>query len=240
MATKSTRSAGSQFTDRGITQGTTLVGQKSGLPIDEVVDVAGTRRLAVDANISAQSIQVSVDLDPDDDGVFIGDPDNGNTLEILPDGSINSNVEVDAADGDNIAIHDSQGDELAINPDGSINVSVTSSNPGTIKSFYNEVTSVATAILTPINTYTAPVGKISYLQQVEISGTNIAEYTIEINSIIKAKKRTYFGSNLDIEFIFALGSIGLPLIVGDIITIKVIHNRPNLGDFDARIQVVEI
>jgi len=103
MSTKN-KSAGSQCTPRGFTQGNVLVCHKTGLPIDCVVDSAGIQRLAVDANITAQNIQVEVDLDFYDDGVHIGDPISGNVLVINPDGSIDANVEVDAADGDNIAI----------------------------------------------------------------------------------------------------------------------------------------
>lgn len=240
MATKSTRSSGTQHNARGVTQGNTLVGPQSGLPIDEIVDSAGKRRLAVDANFTAQTVQATVELNVAEDGVHIGDPDTGFTLQIEADGSINSNVEVDAADGDNIAIHDSGGDELAINPDGSINVVLTSGNPGELLTFYNEVTSVATSVLTTIQTFTAPIGKITFLQKAEVSGTNIAEYTISINAIIQDKKRSYFGSDLNQVFVFAETGTGLPLAVGDVVTIKVIHSRPVVGDFNSRIQVVEI
>lgn len=240
MATKSTRSSGTQHNARGVTQGTTLVGPGSGLPIDEIVDSAGKRRLAVDANFTAQTVQATVELDPTEDGVYIGDPDTGFTLQIEADGSINSNVEVDAADGDNIAIHDSGGDELAINPDGSINVVLTSSNPGDLLTFYNEVTSVPASVLTTVQTFTAPLGKVTFLQKVEVSGTNIAEYTVEINAAIQDKKRTYFGSELNLKFVFAETGTGLPLAVGDVVTVKAIHGRPFVANFNSRIQVVEI
>lgn len=240
MATKSTKSSGSQHNSRGVTQGNTLVGPRSGLPIDEVVDSNGTRRLAVDANFVAQNVQATVDLDVAEDGVHIGDPDTGFTLQIESDGSINANVEVDAADGDNLAIHDSQGDELAINPDGSINVNLTQSNPGLLKTFYNEVSSVATSVLTTVQTYTAPVGYSSYLQKIEVSGTNIAEYTVEINSVVQDKKRTYFGNSLNADFKFVETGTGLPLNVGDLVTVKVVHIRPFLGTFNSRIQVIEV
>jgi len=236
VATKSTKSAGSQFTNRGVTQGTTLVGQKSGLPIDELVDTTGVRRLAVDANISAQDIQVSVDLSPTEDGVFIGDPNNGNTLEIESDGSINTNVEIDAQGGDNIAIHDSQGDELAINPDGSINVNVSTSAPGTPRNVYNEISAVPSGILTTITTYTVPLATSAMLDFVESSGTNIAEFSVEINSSVQAKKRTYYGSNLNTNFLFNK----LTLSAGDVVISRVRHLRPNLGDFESRIVVVEV
>jgi hypothetical protein len=119
MATKN-KSSGSQHNSRGVTQGVSLVDPKTGLPVD-VVEIAGKKRLAVDANITATIGDVSVDLDVDEDGVHIGDKNTGATLTVEADGSLNANVEIDAADGDNIAIKDSAGHELDINPDGSVN-----------------------------------------------------------------------------------------------------------------------
>lgn len=240
MATKSTKSSGTQHNARGATQGNTLVGPKSGLPIDEVVDSNGTRRLAVDANFVAQNVQANVNLDSDEDEVAVEDPDTGAHIRVELDGSINVNSEIDAADGDNIAIQDSAGDELNINPDGSINVNVVTSNIGTFRSPYAEVTSVASSVLTTIQTYTVPALVNAFLQKIEVSGTNIAEYRVEVNAVIKAKKRTYFGSSLNTEFIFADTGAGLPLVPGDIVTIKVIHIRPMVGDFNSRVQAVEV
>jgi hypothetical protein len=121
MSTKSNRSSGTQHNSRGVTQGNTLVGPHSGLPIDEVVDTQGVRRLAVDAAVTIDAPNINVDLDYVNDSVAIGDPNTSTTLKINPDGSIDSNVEVDAADGDNIAISDGT-NTLKVNPDGSINV----------------------------------------------------------------------------------------------------------------------
>lgn len=240
MATKSNRSSGTQINSRGITQGNTLVGPKSGLPIDEVVDTNGVRRLAVDAALTLDTVTVNIDdLTPDKDQVSIGDPDTGFSLEIESDGSINANVEVDAADGDNIAVSDGT-NTLAINPDGSINVNITTSNPGEVKSFFNEVTAVGTTVLTTILTYIAPAGKVTFIQGIEVSGTNIAEYQVLKNASVIDKKRTYFGGDLDAEFIYAFTGTGLPIAVADTITIKVIHGRPNVGDFNARLQVIEV
>lgn len=240
MATKSTRSSGTQHNARGVAQGTTLVGPKSGLPIDEVVDSNGRRRLAVDASFTAQNVQAEVDLDVADDGVHIGDKDTGFTLRVESDGSINANIEVDALDGDNIAIKDSEGHELNVNPNGSINVNLAQSNPGQLKSFYDEITAVPASVLTDILTYTAPPLVSSYLQKIEVSGSNIAEYTIQINSTIMDKKRTYFGAPLNVEFKFVEIGTGLPLAPGDVITVKVIHARPSVGNFNSRLQVVEV
>lgn len=104
MAGTKTRSSGQQFNPKGVTQGNTLVDPNTGQPIDVVTDVQGTRRLAVDANITAQVPEIKVELDYNEDSVQIGDPNTGSTLKINSDGSIDSNTEVDAGDGDNVGL----------------------------------------------------------------------------------------------------------------------------------------
>lgn len=106
---------------------------------------------------------------------------------------------------------------------------------------YSEVSSVATSTPTTVVTYIAPVGKTSYLQLAEVSGTNIAEYELKINGTTQAKKRTYFGGKLNVTFDFEVqGARGLNLSVGDTITIVVTHSRSMTGDFEARIQSFEV
>lgn len=239
MSTVSNRSAGTQKTQRGIAQGNVLLDPISGLPIDVIEDSSGKKRLAVDANFTAQNVQAEVDLDFVEDSVSIGDSSTGNTLTIESDGSINTNVKVDAADGDNIAISDGT-DTLAINPDGSINVNLTQSNPGVLSSIYSEITSVAASTLTAIQTFTAQIGVTTYLQKIEVSGSNIAEYTVEINSVVEDKRRTYFSGPLNTEFRFVETGTGLPLSVGDTVRVRVIHSRPTVGDFNSRLQIVEV
>lgn len=104
MGTKSNRSSGTQHNPRGVTQGNTLVDPNTGLPIDVITDVTGTKRLAVDANLTVQNVQISAALDYQEDSVHIGDPNTNTTLKVNPDGSIDANIEVDAADGDNIGL----------------------------------------------------------------------------------------------------------------------------------------
>lgn len=124
MGTKGSRSSGSQFNPKGVVQGNTLVDPNTGQPVDVIIDNVGVRRLAVDANITAQIPQIDVELDYEEDSVAVGDPNSNTILKINPDGSIDTNVQIDASSGDNIAIQDTDGDQLAINPDGSINVNV--------------------------------------------------------------------------------------------------------------------
>jgi hypothetical protein len=86
-----------------VAQGNTLVDPKTGLPVDVVVDSTGKRRLCVDTTVTFDGSGLNVDLDPAEDGVYIGNA-AGDILLINPDGSINTNVTVDAKGGDNIAV----------------------------------------------------------------------------------------------------------------------------------------
>jgi hypothetical protein len=111
----------------------------------------------------------------------------------------------------------------------------------TFKTIFNQISSVPASISTLINSYTVPVGKTAKLEKIDISGSNISQYDLLINSILKARKRTYFGASLNDEFNFiSPNSNGLVLGAGDIIQIFTIHGRPMLGDFECRIQIIEI
>lgn len=199
-----------------------------------------TKRLRTDAVISAQSIDIEVEIDAaDGDNIAIASQDGSNFANINPDGSLDVNVvggelqiEISAADGDNIAISDGT-DTLDVNADGSINVNVLPNGTGNIVNTYNEVTAVASGVLTTIETYTAT--GTAFLQKSIVSGTNIARFDVLLNGNVIDRQRTYFGGNLNIDFDFT----NLPLVFGDVVTVRVIHNRPTTGDFNARIQVLE-
>lgn len=163
-------------------------------------------------------------------------------------------VDIKASDGDNIAIANADGSKVVtvttVGPHNGLDVnivnttpipvSITATNPGTLKSLYNEITSVSAGLLTTINTYTVPVATTGFLQKCAISGTNVATYTLLLNSVIIDKKYTVFGSSFNESFVFADNSDGLPINSGDVVQIKVIHNRPSLNDFNGRIQVIEV
>jgi len=174
-----------------------------------------------------------------------GDPWSiNNPMPVLFGGSIAiSDVRITEYDNDPVPgrIHSSVrvGDgveDLEINPDGSINVVITPGAGITPKSFYSEVTSVANSILTTILTYTVPIATTATIGTVDVSGTNIAEYTVEVNATAVDKKRTYFSGPLNEIFNF---NNSIPLLSGDVVTVRVIHNRPNVGDFNARLSVTE-
>lgn len=148
-------------------------------------------------------------------------------------------VELDAADGDNVALANADGSKkVSVTTSGSkngldVNV-INSENAGTLSTVYNEVTSVSAASLVTVGGYTA-LGD-SKLLKIAVSGTNIAAYQVELNASVIDKKRTYFGNSLNAEFGFGAG---LNLVFGDSVLVKVLHNRSDLGDFNARIDIEE-
>lgn len=149
-------------------------------------------------------------------------------------------VAIDATT-DSIKIGDGT-DFLSINPDGSLNVNVISTSPtGSVVSTYNSVSSVPSSTLTTVVSYTIGIGMIGFLERIECSGTNIADYQVFINSVLQARKRTYFGGELSIDFDFSSPNAkGILVGPGVTIELKVEHSRPMTGDFDGRIQVTEL
>lgn len=112
---------------------------------------------------------------------------------------------------------------------------------GTAVNTYNQVTGVVNSVETTITSYTVPAATTSYLQIVEVSGTNIADYKVKLNGSTISRKYTNFGSDLSENFTFSnsSGLSGLILGTGDTISVTVIHNRAALGDFNSNILVVE-
>ena len=149
---------------------------------------------------------------------------------------VNADIDVSLdASEDNVAIADPDGDFLQINPDGSINVVFNPGSGSVLSSEYSEVTGIVAAVVTLIGSFTASSPN-TYLQKIDFSGTNIAEYELRVNSVTEDKKRTYFGNSLNGSFDF---NAGLLIPSGDTVEVYVVHNRPNTGDFNIRIQTLE-
>lgn len=152
-------------------------------------------------------------------------------------------VSITATD-DNIAIRNTNNNnELEINADGSINVNLVNSPVSNelVNSVFNEILAVPSGALTTILTYTVPPAITSIMQHIDVSGDNIAKYTVLRNSVVMDVKRTMFGENLNEVFNFGGSSEdGIALAAGEVIEVEVIHNRPLAGDFNARLQVIEI
>lgn len=122
-------------------------------------------------------------------------------------------------------------------PSGVQAVSITSETPGTVISSYNSITSVASNATSTVLTYTVPLGNTNYLNYIDVSGSNIATYDILINGTEFSRKRTYFGGDLSARL--DCGTSGFLLNSGDVVEVNVTNFRPDPGDFEARIQLLE-
>lgn len=150
-----------------------------------------------------------------------------NVTAIVPPGTIT--VAISDTD-DSIKLGDGTGNYLDINPNGSINVVVTESGL-TTKNVFGEVDNVASGVTTVIHSYTALAD--TKLLSCDFAGTNVATYSLYIGSDLSAKKYTYFTSLSD-RFEFA---DGLPVTAGDVISVEVIHMRPDMGNFNVNILI---
>lgn len=162
--------------------------------------------------------------------------DNTNPLPVSFEGGISiANVGIIGPDPDN--------NRLDVNTDGSINVNIVSA-PITghlVRSIFNEVLSVPSGFETLIVSYTVPIGSSAILERSDTSGDNVARFNVYLNGSAFDVQRTYFGGEFNAHFEYTTGtSDGFVLNAGDILTVKVLHNRPFVGNFTGRIQVVEI
>ena len=152
------------------------------------------------------------------------------TYKKLPALDITEDLVTQTASGDN-----------AVRVAGEINLVSLPSDGETLVNTFNEISSVIKDTLTTIVTYTAPVGKVSFLQYATAGGDNIATYQVEINGTVESKRRTYFGAPLTTDFQFySTAEAGIELSVGDVVRIRVEHGRPTVGDFEGNIQILEI
>ena len=142
----------------------------------------------------------------------------------------------------NVTIQDDDGDELAINTDGSINVNIVEfTNDQKIINLYGEYSGLVSGVEQVIVSYAVPTGIEARLQRVEFSGEQIAHYRIYIGGIVQSSRRTHHGSGLTDEFTYVGGSEeGLPLLAGQLVELTALHNRPGTGNFEGRLQALEI
>lgn len=141
-------------------------------------------------------------------------------------------IDLDASTS-SVAIGDADGDELEINADGSINVNIVQTDQ-VLKSYFSQVTGVVTGMTEELVSYTAPADV--YLQKIEFSGTNIAQFELTIDGSTVDLKRTFFNGNLENIFDF---NAGLNVSSGSVVKVYVVHDRPDPGDFNARTQILE-
>lgn len=133
------------------------------------------------------------------------------------------------------------GGDKALRVQGEISIVTDPNNNNEIVNAYTEASSVPASVLTTIGTFTAPVGKTTFLQRVSAGGQNIATFQVEVNGSKLEKRRTYFSGDLTTDFVFGgFSESGYPLTVGDVVTVKVTHSRPLSGDFESKIQALQV
>lgn len=142
---------------------------------------------------------------------------------------------------DTVGIGDVDGHVLDVNSDGSINVVLNEDSYENSVNVYGEASSVASSLETTLVAKTAIAGVVSYLQRVTVSGTNIADYKIKVNGIVIDRYYTTFGAKTgnSIDFV-GTRNLGYRVEVGDIFSVTVEHTRPVAGDFNARLQILEV
>lgn len=111
---------------------------------------------------------------------------------------------------------------------------------GTNVNTYGAVTGVGASTPTSVVTYTPPAGKTAFVKHISLSGDNVATYTLKFNGADIDKKHTHFGNLTDAFFFEADENQGLIVTELDILKVEVVHERPEIGAFNARIQSREV
>lgn len=160
--------------------------------------------------------------------------DGDNPLPVALDGDVSIAV---------VEVKGTNGNFVEPNADGSINVNVvqTPVTGHNVRNIYNEVAAVASGVETLIVSYTVPFSKTAVLERISSSGENVGAYKVYLNGVAIDQQRTYYGGDMNALFEFMTGtSDGFLLAAGDIISVKILHTRQFVGNFNARIQVLEI
>jgi hypothetical protein len=142
-----------------------------------------------------------------------------------------------------VSIQDTAGNPLT-STSGALDVNIVAAPANNINviAVYNEVSAVASGIETTVATYINNNVTTNFLVRIETSGTNIAEYRLYRNASIIDKKYSEF-TQLNTVFEYSTADTsapGLKTATSDTFYLKVIHNRPNVGNFNAKLLVLEV
>lgn len=103
-----------------------------------------------------------------------------------------------------------------------------------VKNYYNEILSISSGSVNTVLSKTVSVA--SKLKTVQVSGTNIAEYEVVLNGSVIDKQRSNFGTSLNCLFTF---ENGISLVPTDVLLVRVRHDRPSTGNFNAKFIIEE-
>jgi hypothetical protein len=146
--------------------------------------------------------------------------------------------------GGNVNIQDTNGNPLnSVN--GALNVNIEGVNPNQNSVLiYNAESAVAVGVTTTVATYTAPASpKVACLLLVSVGGTNVAQWTITNSSSGIYDQNYTSAAQLNEVFTFETGSSIVPgqiIGAGNTITVSVKQVGTGPGNFNARVQILEI
>lgn len=108
------------------------------------------------------------------------------------------------------------------------------------KNVYNEILAVAPSIETTVVSYTVPVAKYVKLYFIDVTGDNVATFYVKKNGVVIRMRRSWWAQGSDTQIPFSLGpNDGLIFNAGDIISMTVIHTRPDPGAFQGALVFAE-
>lgn len=109
-----------------------------------------------------------------------------------------------------------------------------------VLNIFNSVTALASGSETIVTTYTVPSGKRAFLQLAQVTGNNVCIFRVKSNSTVIAVDRLWWTKSVSSQIDFISSSrLGPVSVAGDVIDITVEHSRPYVGDFEARMIIVE-
>jgi hypothetical protein len=120
-----------------------------------------------------------------------------------------------------------------ISIEGEISISPIPPSTLEVKGFYNSITGIVPSSET--NIITKVFSKVFYLSSIDLMGNNLATYKIYKNASLIMTRRTWW-TDFNEEVLF----YNQKFEIGDTLEVKVIHNRPDNGDFEARIIGTEV
>lgn len=124
---------------------------------------------------------------------------------------------------------------LFVNTSGSFSVQV-------LRPIFNEVPAIPINFETTINTYTAPLGKTSYLLSILNSGDNRGQFQIYNNAILFDKQYTNV-TTLSALFDYKTNVSSVPgyvIPVGNTITVTAINAGTSSGAYNSRFLILEV
>jgi hypothetical protein len=183
-------------------------------------------------NPDDNSLRVDATVTATISNIELKDPNNGNTLNINNDGSINADIIVSAL-SDNIAswTNDGVGNPIG-STDGALNVNIVDNISGTTISLYNEITNTAMNSISNILTYTVPSSQSLQLNKIIVSSDSISTIELDFNGAPNAKGRLCYT-----DYNLTLGYNNLLLTSGTVIVIKGTNNSlQGVASFNATLQ----